>query len=83
MGAAEHHKPTPAGHFDVVVIGAGFGGLHMMHKLRELGFSAQVVEAGDARGIGIAIRAPASMSKASNIRSASPKRFKMNGGGPS
>ena len=36
--------------FDVVVIGAGFGGLYMMHKLRELGFSAQVVEMGDGVG---------------------------------
>ena len=36
--------------FDVLVIGAGFGGLYMMHKLRELGFSAQVVEMGDGVG---------------------------------
>lgn len=36
--------------FDVVVIGAGFAGLYMMHKLRELGFSAQVVETGDGVG---------------------------------
>ena len=31
--------------FDVVVIGAGFAGLHMLHQLRALGFSARVLEA--------------------------------------
>ncbi len=36
--------------FDVVVIGAGFGGLHMMYRLRERGFTAQVVEQGDGVG---------------------------------
>lgn len=35
----------PTRHFDVVIIGAGFAGLHMLHRLRELGFSARVVEA--------------------------------------
>jgi len=32
--------------FDAIVIGAGFGGLRMLHELRELGFSAKVFEAG-------------------------------------
>ena len=32
--------------FDAVVIGAGFSGLYMLHRLRELGFSARVYEAG-------------------------------------
>ena len=32
--------------FDAVVIGAGFGGLRMLHELRELGLSARIVEAG-------------------------------------
>ena len=31
--------------FDVVVIGAGFAGLHMLHRLRAMGFSAHVLEA--------------------------------------
>jgi cyclohexanone monooxygenase len=31
--------------FDVIVIGAGFAGLHMLHRLRTLGFSARVYEA--------------------------------------
>lgn len=33
------------GLFDVVVVGAGFGGLHMIHSLREHGFSVQCFEA--------------------------------------
>ena len=37
--------------FDVVVVGAGFSGLYMLHKLRQLGFSARVLEAaGDVGG---------------------------------
>ncbi len=36
--------------FDVVVVGAGFGGLYMLHLLRALGLSARVVEAGDGVG---------------------------------
>jgi cation diffusion facilitator CzcD-associated flavoprotein CzcO len=36
--------------FDVVVVGAGFSGLYMLHKLRELGFSARVYEMGDGVG---------------------------------
>ena len=32
-------------HFDVIVIGAGFAGLHMLHRLRAIGFSARVYEA--------------------------------------
>ncbi len=36
--------------FDAVVIGAGFGGLHMMYQLRERGFTGQVVEMGDGVG---------------------------------
>ncbi len=31
---------------DAVVIGAGFGGLRMLHELRELGLDVQVIEAG-------------------------------------
>ncbi len=31
---------------DAVVVGAGFGGLYMLHNLRKHGFSAQVFEAG-------------------------------------
>ncbi|MFC4255052.1 SidA/IucD/PvdA family monooxygenase [Altererythrobacter xixiisoli] len=35
---------------DALVVGAGFAGLYMLHKLREQGLSAQVVEAG--KGVG-------------------------------
>ena len=36
--------------FDAVVVGAGFAGLYMLHRLREIGFSACVLEA--AAGVG-------------------------------
>lgn len=37
--------------FDAVIVGAGFSGLYMLHRLRnELGFSARVYEAGDGVG---------------------------------
>src|SRR5215472_4678700 len=43
---------TAAAHVDVVVIGAGFGGLYAVHKLRELGFSVQGFERGrDVGGV--------------------------------
>jgi len=35
---------------DVVVVGAGFAGLYMLHKLRTLGFSARVIETADDVG---------------------------------
>ena len=35
---------------DAVVIGAGFGGLYMLHKLRELGYRTQVLEMADGVG---------------------------------
>src|SRR5262245_66421821 len=36
--------------FDAVVVGAGFGGLYMLHRLSRLGFSARVLEAGGGIG---------------------------------
>ena len=33
-------------HFDAVIVGAGFAGMGMLHKLRKLGFTAKVYEAG-------------------------------------
>jgi cyclohexanone monooxygenase len=36
--------------FDVVIIGAGFAGMYMLLKLREMGFSARVFEAGSGVG---------------------------------
>ena len=35
---------------DVVIVGAGFGGMYMLHRLRQSGFSAVVIEAGDNVG---------------------------------
>ena len=36
--------------FDVCVVGAGFAGMYLLHRLRNLGFSARVFEAGDDVG---------------------------------
>ncbi len=41
---------APSRSFDVVVVGAGFAGLYMLHRLRGLGLSALVLEA--AGGVG-------------------------------
>ena len=38
------------GTFDAVVVGAGFAGLYMLYRLRELGFSVRVYEAGTGVG---------------------------------
>ncbi|NCC37361.1 MAG: NAD(P)/FAD-dependent oxidoreductase, partial [Chloroflexia bacterium] len=37
-------------HFDVVIVGAGFAGMYMLHRTRGLGLSARVYEAGDGVG---------------------------------
>src|SRR5215475_7095274 len=36
--------------YDVVVVGAGFSGLYMLHRLRGLGFSVRVYEQGSGVG---------------------------------
>ena len=36
--------------FDAIVVGAGFAGLYMLYRLRELGFSARVFERGSGVG---------------------------------
>ncbi len=36
--------------FDAIIVGAGFAGMYMLHKLRGLGFSARVIEAGTGVG---------------------------------
>lgn len=35
---------------DAVIVGAGFAGLYMLHKLRSLGFRCRLIEAGDGVG---------------------------------
>ena len=41
---AEEHVRVNAAHFDALVIGAGFSGLYMLHRLRQLGIRALVLE---------------------------------------
>ena len=41
---------SPARTVDAVVVGAGFAGLYMLFRLRQLGLGAQVFEAGDGVG---------------------------------
>jgi cyclohexanone monooxygenase len=41
--------PHQADH-DVIIIGAGFAGLYMLYRLRTLGVSARVLEAGGRVG---------------------------------
>ncbi len=48
MTASEQHSQQTD--FDVVVVGAGFAGLYMLHRLRAMGFSVRVVEAGSGVG---------------------------------
>ncbi|MGI9591171.1 MAG: flavin-containing monooxygenase [Myxococcota bacterium] len=45
-------RATPASgeHFDAVVVGAGFAGLYMLHRLRGLGLSVRVFERGSGVG---------------------------------
>jgi cyclohexanone monooxygenase len=50
---ATTRRPRPAevgAVFDAVVVGAGFAGMYMLHRLRGLGFSARVFEAGGGVG---------------------------------
>jgi cyclohexanone monooxygenase len=46
-GAVERMKIRD---FDVAVVGAGFAGLYMLHRLRQLGLSARLYEAGSNVG---------------------------------
>ena len=36
--------------FDAIVVGAGFAGMYMLHRLRQAGFAARVIEAGQGVG---------------------------------
>ncbi|MGH8979398.1 MAG: flavin-containing monooxygenase [Acidimicrobiales bacterium] len=48
-GTAAATAPSPKS-VDVLVVGAGFSGLYALHRLRGLGFSVEVVEAGTGLG---------------------------------
>jgi cyclohexanone monooxygenase len=52
MGELPREEPVTAapGRFDAVVVGAGLAGLYMLYRLRALGLSARVYEAGDGVG---------------------------------
>ena len=41
--------PTPVA-LDAVIVGAGFAGLYMLHRLRGLGLTARIIEAADGVG---------------------------------
>jgi cation diffusion facilitator CzcD-associated flavoprotein CzcO len=43
-------ETAPAGHYDAVIIGAGMAGLYQLYRLRQLGLSVRVLEAGDGVG---------------------------------
>lgn len=43
-------KNSPHVDFDVVIVGAGWGGMYMLHQCRKLGLSARVIEAGPSVG---------------------------------
>ena len=43
-------EARPETEFDAIIVGAGFAGLYMLHRLRGLGLSALVLEAGDGVG---------------------------------
>src|SRR5205085_11804563 len=50
-GAGKRRQMTAANrNYDVIIIGAGFSGLYMLHRLRGLGFSARVYERGGGVG---------------------------------
>jgi len=41
---------TGAGDYDAVIVGGGFAGMYMLHKMRQLGFTSRVIEAGSDVG---------------------------------
>lgn len=50
MSPAQSSPAQATEDYDVVVVGAGFAGMYMLHRLRELGFSARVYEQGGGVG---------------------------------
>ena len=50
MAAATNSNGSGEPDVDVVVVGAGFAGLYMLHRLRGLGLSATVLESADDVG---------------------------------
>ena len=50
MSALPSASGKPHEAYDAVVVGAGFAGMYMLHRLRGLGFSVRVYEQGDGVG---------------------------------
>ncbi|MYZ46903.1 NAD(P)/FAD-dependent oxidoreductase [Rhizobiales bacterium L72] len=50
MGGSRTSSGDRACDFDVIVVGAGFAGLYMIHKLRQMGMSVRAYEAADDVG---------------------------------
>src|SRR5579863_950078 len=50
MSALPSASGKPQESYDAVVVGAGFAGMYMLHRLRGLGFSVRVYEQGDGVG---------------------------------
>src|SRR5215470_16925627 len=48
--AGPPNEASPADAVDVLVVGAGFGGLYALHKLRGMGLTAVVLEAAPSVG---------------------------------
>ncbi len=48
--AAVQQEPRNAPDFDAIVVGAGFAGMYLLRRLRDLGMRVRVVEAGDGVG---------------------------------
>jgi cyclohexanone monooxygenase len=44
------NRPATTAQYDVVIVGAGFAGLYQLHRLRLLGMTAKVIEAGSGVG---------------------------------
>ena len=70
---------------DAIVVGAGFAGIYMLHRLRQQGLNAKVIEAGVlvwvVPGIGTVILVHAATFRACNILISFLKNYSKNGSG--
>lgn len=48
--SAEHETQVTSPELDVVVVGAGFAGIYLLHRLRQQGLTVQIFEAGSGVG---------------------------------
>lgn len=76
--------PDSPTEFDTVIVGAGFGGLRMLHEMRELGLSAVAIESGsDVGGTWYWNRYPGARTDSESWMYAFPiPKFRKNGTGP-